>query len=202
MAEVSSAMYITEAPVMPLLNYKNPTPYIATIDRNSPEINYKSFSAMGAVGLMIEAGYLYDVSGREVERYRNPKLDSQVKSANTAKVPYALFSISRAKSVEQAKKEIYELSFLIKKYPPKLGFWLRIYLIKSQSINNEIIKAYYDALVKLGLKGYVGIYTTEDQLKQIDWGKHKDNWYLWLDNHVKVASDIGTLVMPNFFERT
>lgn len=202
MAEVSSTMYITEAPVTPLIDYKNFTPYLVTIDRNSPNINYTSLTNMGVVGVMIEAGYLYDVSGLEVYNYRNPKLAAQITAAEKAKMSYALFSITRAKTIEAANKEIYQLSLCIRKYPPQLGFWLRLGLTKSQSINNQIVNMYYDALVKLGLKNRVGIYTTETQLTQIDWGKHRDNWYLWLDNHVTAVSDIGTLVMPNFFERT
>lgn len=202
MAEVTSTMYITEAPVTPLIDYNNFTPYLATIDRNTSNINYKSLTDMGVVGVMIEAGYLYDVSGLEVYNYRNPKLDSQIAAADKVGMPYALFSITRAKTIEAANKEIYQLSLCIRKYPPQLGFWLRLGLTKSKSINNQIVNIYYDALVKLGLKNRVGIYITEAQLTQIDWGKHRDKWYLWLDNHVKVASDIGTLVMPNFFERT
>ena len=181
-----------------LIDYEALDPYIVTIDRNTKSVNYSALKDLGVSGVMIEAGVLYDSAHQEIS-YRNPQLDTQAHAASDADVPFALYTDVRSKSVDEAKKELYELSFCVRRYPPALGVWLRLNLTKSKSVNNKIIDTYYTELVKLGLKGKIGFYATESQLDKIDWRKYSEDWYLWLDKHVSRMGDIDQLLTPEFF---
>ena len=175
--------------------------YMVTINRNSPtNINYNALKNLGVVGVMVEAGYLYDNANREVERYRNPNIDNQIRAINRAELPYALYADCRAKDTQQARKEMYQLSFVINKYPPALGVWILLNISSTVSINDKIMDVYYNYLYKLGLKDRVGIYATESQLNKITWSKHYDKWCLWLNKHVSNLSEIDTLLTPDFFD--
>lgn len=180
------------------IDYEALDPYIVTIDRNTKDVNYNALKKLGVSGVLIEAGRLYDSIHKE-QSYRNPKLDAQAHAASDADVPFALYTDVRSRSVDEAKKELYELSFCVRRYPPALGVWLRLNLVKSKSENNKIIDTYYKELVKLGLKGKVGFYATESQISKIDWTKYSDDWYLWLDKHVTRIADIDQLLTPEFF---
>ena len=181
-----------------LINYEALDPYVVTIDRNTESVNYASLKETGVSGVLIEAGRLYDSTHKE-QNYRNPRLDAQAHAASDADVPFGLYTDVRARSVDEAKKELYELSFCVRRYPPALGVWLRLNLVKSRSQNNKIIDTYYTELVKLGLKGKIGFYANESQLSKIDWKKYSEDWYLWLDKHVSKIGDIDQLLTPDFF---
>lgn len=180
------------------VDYNQLTPYIITIDRYTKSIKYKELKEMGVSGVMIEAGRLYSNSHKE-QSYRNPKLDEQVRAASDADVPFALYTDVRARSVEEGRKELYELSFCIRRYPPALGVWLYLNLSKSKSENNKIIDLYYKELVALGLKNKIGFYTTKEQLDKIDWKKYSEEWYLWINKHVSRIDDMNQLLTPEFF---
>lgn len=180
------------------INYKYLDPYIITLNRNTGSIDYAAMKNAGVVGVLIEAGSLYDSVHNE-QYYRNPKLDAQVKSALSNKMPYGLYCDVKARSVEEANKELYQLAFCIRKYPPVLGMWLHLQLVKSKTINNKIVDTYYKELVRLGLKGRVGFYVTEPELNTIDWKKYSDNWYLWLNRHVSAIGEIDQLLTPQMF---
>ena len=185
-------------PVSVQIDYTKLSSYIVTVDRNTVNTNYNALKNIGMVGIMIEAGRLYSSSHTQLN-YRNPKLDDQARAASKFNVPFALYSEVRAQSIDEAKKELYELSFCIKKYPPLLGVWLKLFLTKAKSINNSILDTYYNELVKLGLKDRIGLYVTESQLNQIDWTKYQNKWYLWLNRHVKSLDEINQLLTPEFF---
>lgn len=174
------------------------TNYIVTIDRNTKSINYESLKDLGVVGVMIEAGSLYS-SSHTIQSYRNPKLPQQVQDASDADVPFALYTDVRSRNAGEAKKEIAQLHRYIMAYPPALGVWLHLYLGKSKKINNEIIEVYRTELTRFGLKGKIGIYATRDQMKLFDWEKYYNDYYLWLDDHVKDINEIDTLLTPEFF---
>lgn len=180
------------------IDYEAIDPYIVRIDRNTKSVDYSALKRSRVSGVIIEAGVLYDNTHKEIS-YRNPKLDEQAHAASDADVPFALYTDVRARSIAEAKKELYELSFCVRRYPPALGVWLRLNLVKSVSQNNKIIDTYYTELVKLGLKDKIGFYATKKQLKQIDWSKYCDTWYLWWDSHVNEISEIDRLLTPQFF---
>lgn len=173
-------------------------PYMITIDRKTSKLDYTKLKESGVVGAIVEAGCLYDVSHME-RNYRNPKLDSQLKGLASNGIPFGLYTTVCARSVEEAEKEMTGLRFCIYQYPPVLGVWLKLNLVKSNLINNKIIDTYYEALVKLGLQDRVGIYATKEQLDKIDWQGYSDKFYLWWDNHVQDLQVISGLLTPSMF---
>lgn len=180
------------------INHRYIKQYIITIDRNTPTPDYTTLKKNRVVGVIIEAGYLYD--SVHMETYpRNPKIDEQCRKASECKMPFGLYWTLKARSIDEAKRELYELSFMIRKYPPVLGMWVYIMLSQSESTNNAIVDTYYNEFVRLGLKGKVGFYATAAEIKKIDWEKHSENWFLWLNKHVKDMSEIDALLDPQFF---
>lgn len=191
-----SGMYITSASDVNwnYLNY-----YVATLDRYSPQVNYKSLKNNNLGGVIIEAGYLYNAAHVE-QYYRNPKIHEQCMAASQADVPFGLYCDCKARSIEEAKKELYQLSFCIRKYPPVLGMWVHFQLVKSKSVNDSIVDYYKNHLILLGLKGMIGILATENELKTISYkDKHQKDWELWLNKHVNSVNQIETLLDPTFF---
>lgn len=191
-----SGMYITSASDVNwnYLNY-----YVATLDRYSPQVNYKSLKNNNLGGVIIEAGYLYNAAHVE-QYYRNPKIHEQCMAASQADVPFGLYCDCKARSIEEAKKELYQLSFCIRKYPPVLGMWVHFQLVKSKSVNDSIVDYYKNYLILLGLKDMIGILATENELKTISYkDKHQKDWELWLNKHVNSVNQIETLLDPAFF---
>lgn len=181
------------------INYDYLDPYIITINRNTKNVNYSRLKELGVVGVILEAGYLYDVVHQEVT-FTNPNLREQIEAAYEAELPIGLYWDAKARSIEEANREMYYLSFSIRIYPPTLGVWAHLQLTKSKSINNSIIDAYYKYLVRLGLLGRVGFYATPSELHQIDWkSKFCDTWYLWMVDHVDNITTIDQLLVPQFF---
>lgn len=175
-------------------------PLIVTIDRNSiVNIDFDTLKKNDVVGVMIEAGYLYNSNHIKQSRYRNPRIDDQVKAVNRAGLSYALYAITRAKTTTEAKEELVELSFVINKYPPLLGVWIDIDLKSSIAINDRIVNTYKDYLVGLGLKSKIGIYATKSQLSKITWTKHCNDWSLWWVSHTKDMKIIDEVWSPEFF---
>lgn len=187
------------AAVAELIDPENFNPYMITINRSTGNVNYSALQKIGVVGALVEAGYLYDSAHREQRQYRNPKLHDQMAALQKAKMPAALYAISRAHTTQEAKKEVYELSFWIRRYTPLLGVWLSLSLTKSKSVNNKIVDVYYEEFVRLGLKGQIGFYVTRSQLAQIDWEKYSEEWFLWLISPASSATIADDLLTPQFF---
>ena len=173
-------------------------PYIITLDRNSPSVDYQRLQGIGVLGSMIEAGYLYNSIHKEVT-FKSPKLESQVEACISSNIPYAFYFDAKARSVAEAKKEMYQLSFIVRVYPPALGVWAHLCLPGSTNTNNSIINEYTEELTRLGLKGKIGFYVTRSELKQITWSKYQDDWYLWLVDRVSSLEDFDGLLTPQFF---
>lgn len=181
------------------INYKYLKYFIVTLTRNSPMPNFEEFKKHNVAGVMIEAGYLYNAA--HVEQYaRNPHIHEMCINAEKHSVPFGLQWICKARSEDEAKKEIYELSFMIRKYPPALGMWIAFKLVKSVAENDRIVEYYRKELKKLGLAGKIGIYQTRGELKTISWEKtHYKHWKLWLNEHVQNIDDVNKLLEPSMF---
>lgn len=191
-----NGMYITSAADV---NWDYLDYYVATLDRYSPAVNYDQLKKNNLGGVIIEAGYLYNAAHVE-QYYRNPKIHEQCIAASQADVPFGLYCDCKARSVEEAKKELYQLSFCIRKYPPVLGMWVHFQLVKSKTINDSIVDYYKNYLILLGLKGMIGILATEKELETISYkDKHEKDWELWLNKHVNSVNEIETLLDPTFF---
>lgn len=182
------------------INYDYLNYYIITLDRYSPSINHKSLMNNNVAGAIIEAGYLYNSAHVQVSNYRNPKLEDQCLACSKANMPFGLYCDAKARTKEEAVKEIYQLSFCIRKYPPMLGMWVHFQLVKSKSVNDSIVSYYKDELIRLGLKDHIGILATTSELSKISWKeKHYKDWYLWLNKHISSANDVNQLLTPELF---
>ena len=182
-----------------LVNYHALTPYIATITRKTTQIDWDTWKSIGVSGIVVEAGSLYNEIHMEVP-YENPNLKSQVKFFNDNRIPYGLYAEVRARSVEEAQKELVGLKRVLRKYQPRLGIWLHLNLSKPLLINDAIIAEYETALTEWGWSGRIGIYANKQQIENISW---KSRWcntmYLWIDDHIKSLSYIDQLLTPSFF---
>lgn len=174
------------------------TPYVATIDRNVPSVDISKLKTAGVVGLLIEAGCLYDIIHIK-QTYRNKYLKQQVNSASAKGMPFGLYTVVRARSVEEAQLEINELRYCLYQYPPLLGVWLKIEFVKSKSTNHQILDLYYKRLTELGFKDRVGIKATTAQLQQIDWDNYCDKFYLWWEDNVPSVVNLSDAITPQFF---
>lgn len=184
------------------IDYTKISPYILTLDRNSTtKLDYQNLkTSHRVIGVILEAGYLYTSSHKEVT-FRNPLLYEQIPPIENAELPYGYYMIGRARTLSEVENELYWLSFIINKYPPKLGVWLKLDLDKKRkSHNNSIIATYEEGLIKLGLKGKIGLMLRREQLKLFSWSSYQDSWYLWLIEHIKDTKELDSLIDPKFFD--
>ena len=188
---------ITGEAVQP--DYEAINPYIITVDRNTKLLDFSEVKEHQIVAAVAEAGYLYDSVHMEVPAYVSPMLEKQVKAFKDAELPYGLYAIVRARSVEEAKEELKWLRIYIQKYVPPLGVWLQLELAGNVAINDLIIGKYREILELSGLKGKIGFYVTRNQLSRISWDKWQDSFLLWLVDHVDSKSELETILDPNFF---
>lgn len=177
----------------------NINPYVIIIDRNVPNVNYAVMRNNKVIGVIIEAGYLYSIAHTE-QQYQSPRLRSQVLEAINENMPYGFYTTVRSRSVTEAKRELYELSLIIRTYRPILGVWLQIQFTQGINTNNSIMDEYYRQLVDMGLKDQIGVYATRSQLSKISWDNYCEDFFLILNDHVSTMSDIDQLLTPRFFD--
>lgn len=175
-------------------------PYIISIPKSDLKVDYDALKKARVVGVTFEAGYTYTPISHKETTFKQPNLDRQVSAAMAADMPFGFTMIGRARTDDEAKKEMYDLSFIVKKYPPKLGVWIDIDFIQSATSNNRIMERYQRELIRLGLKQKMGAYVSEKQLKTIDWKKFQDEWYLWIKKPVDDLSELSQLLTPEFFD--
>lgn len=173
-------------------------PYIAYIDRSLTNIKWQQMKDLGVIGVFFEAGYLYNASHKQVT-YRNPNLEAQVAQAQKQKYDYGLISTSRAKTLDEARDELYYIKLCLRKFYPELGFWVRPKFTQSVSTNNTILDLYEKTLEGLGMKDKIGFYCTKSELKKFTWKNYQDRWYLWIIDHVSEIANLDELETPAFF---
>lgn len=176
------------------------TPYIATIHADATEVNCIRLKKAGVVGLMLYGGSYYTSMHIQTARYANSRLKYQVADADKYDMPYGLYVHVRARSVNEAKLECNQLWYLISKYPPKLGVWLKLETGSFKSINDLILEEYYRHFVKWGLKDRCGIYATRADMKYFTWDNFYQRYLLWLIDPVTDMSEVDNkLLTPEFF---
>ena len=161
-------------------------------------VNYSVMKQHRVIGVLIEAGSLYSIAHTE-QHYQSPSLKSQVAAAIQHNMPYGLYATVRSRSVTEAKKELYELSLIIRTYLPLLGVWLQIQFTSGVSTNDSIMDEYYRQLVDIGMQGQIGVYASRNQLNKITWDNYCNEIFLLLDEHVDSMNDINQLLTPEFF---
>lgn len=177
------------------------TEYIVSVDQGSPtSLDYNALKSFGVMTTCVDIGsYFTPQHSINDPMFDVARVEDQIRASQSNKVPIALSATTRARSVEEAQAELYELMFPLRKYHPSMGFWLKMDFGTNKEINDKIINAYYDRLMELGFNDQMGLYTTKDNLKKITWKDHYDKWYLWLDDHVKDVNEIPVPLTPDFF---
>lgn len=197
---VSSDYALTGSLVSVELDYTEIRSYMITLDRTSKNVDYDALRGIGVIGVLIEAGYLFDKSHVEVQSFRSPALEVQALAAQQGDMPYGLWTYVRARSIAEANQELKWLRIYIQKFTPALGVWLKLDMAAPKAINDMIIGRYKELLEASGLKGKMGFYVTREQLEQVSWDKWQDDYSLWLIDHVADITDIEKLLDPTFFD--
>lgn len=184
------------------VNYEALTPYIVTLSRDTV-VDYSILKDAGVVGAIVEAGYWFNADGTTVQKFDNPNLATQVSELEKINMLYGLYMDCCAKNTVEAKEEIYHLSFPARKYDASLGIWLNLNISDNSQYNTPILKQYRTELERLGLKGKMGIRCTRDFIEHIEWTTgetFKNDFYLWLDEHITDTSELDGLLDPTFFD--
>lgn len=178
------------------------SPYLITLSRSSATPPYAKLQNSRIVGAIVEAGQLFNDYGAVISQFESPALASQVAHLSKYKIPFGLYMYGKARTVVDAQEEIYNLSFSIRRYPPKLGVWIQLVFSNHTTtfIRTKILERYRDDLIRLGFKDKIGIICTRAQLKTIEWTKLQGDFYLWLIDVVKDSSQFDQLFDPEFFD--
>jgi hypothetical protein len=181
------------------------SPYVITVDPSVTKIDYDKLKELQVCGMMFKAGHLFSKSTHKEVAYRNTNLAKQVKACNEAELRFALYSIVRSRTVDEAKKECNQLYYTISKYPPGMGVWLKLDFPKSQkkTRNHEILDLYLERFEDWGLSQGCGLYCTKDELDLIDWDKYQDKFLLWYENMFTSDNQydqVSQLITPQFFQ--
>lgn len=191
----------TSGGVAPSIDYTKINPYIITVDRNSDDVDYEKLKeTCNIIGVMVEAGYLFTPTHSEVSVFKSPKLEEQIAAITKANLPFGLYMTARARTDDDARKEVRDFSYIYRKYSPGFGIWLELDLGLNVETNNKLIETYYSLFYKHGFKDRMGFYVTEKQLEQIDWEKYQNDWYLWIVKHVEDVNSLDALLDPMFFD--
>ena len=176
-------------------------PYIAVVSRNY-ELNYEKAKENRIFGCIFEAGKLFDTRHNRLKVFASPKIDKQCNECVAANMPYGLYFQSNARTETEAKEEIYYLSFILNRHPPKLGVWIDItsYSKDYKSRNNKILDVYKTRLWDLGLKENIGLYAKTNIYDIIDWKAKSLDWLLWLYKPVTDIKVLDNNITPSFFK--
>lgn len=179
------------------------TPYVITLDSNSPSVDLSVLKQHGVVGAFVDAGHLFTSNHTKLDIntdwFRNKNMSEQIKAVKNANLKLGLFFYARATTQTQVKEEINGVDNIIRNNFVDLGVWLVPNLTNSIGTNDMLLNTYYSELSKLGVTDKIGLYCTRSFLKQITWSRHCINWYLWLVDHVSDTSVLDELLDPDFF---
>lgn len=177
-------------------------PYMAIIDpaASPSDFDCQALKDMGVIGLLMYAGTLYDQYHKEVKPYKNKFLKAQMEKVISQGSLWGLLATSRARTLQEAKQEIYWLYFVIAKYPPKLGIWLEPDLSVDSNRAREIVQLYYDYFVRWGLIDKCGLYCTAEQARKVDWENFAGRMSLWLNEPLGDLSLLEELLTPSLFK--
>lgn len=175
-------------------------PFIATLDPSLSHVDCDKLRSAKVIGVMVYGGSYFNALHMVKKYYRSDNLRKQITSIESGGLPYAMYVDVRARTIEEAKKECNSLWYVVSKFPPSLGLWLRIDTGCRVGVNNQILETYYKYIVKWGLKDSCGIYSTRSALQNITWEKFYNRFLLWLVDHVSNVDEVSNkLLDPEFF---
>ena len=181
----------------------NIKPYLAIIDPTAKPDDFDpdALQNAGCVGALMYAGSLYDQYHNETKPFKNKYLKAQMEKIIKARMHWALLMTSRARSLQEAKQEIYWFYFVVAKYGPKLGVWVEPELDRcSPDVAESIIELYYKYFVRWGLIDKCGLYCTRTQAEHVNWPNFADRMSLWLNEPIGDTRAVEELLTPSLFK--
>ena len=190
-----------EEPTVELtVNWEAINPYIVAINRYTKKFDPTVLKDKKVIGCIIQAGEYLNKTRVVNPTFRSPVVYDQVKLCIENNLDFGYWLTSRVKSAAEVDKELYELSFIVRKYPPTLGVWIDIGFDNGNKVNDIIFAQYEKGLVRLGMSDKMGIHCTRKFLSRFSWDKFQDKWWLWLDDPVKKVNEFEKLLDPKFFD--
>lgn len=174
--------------------------YVVTIDEHTPNLNYKKFEDKDIIGAIIHAGRRFNSNHTVRSDFKNPKVDAQIKALGEAAIPFGFYFNACGRNTDEIRDEIYDLSFIVRKYPPRLGLWLKPEFVGGKAANDKLLDDYHNRLLKLGFARQLGLYVTPQQIRKITWNKHKDSWWLWRIEHFRSQSELDNDISYDTFK--
>lgn len=200
--EVSASGYYNTGSIIPIesvLDYTKISPYIAIPDRTVQHLDTEQLSKSGVIGVLLEAGHLYDDIHMKRNNYRNPYLEQLVKETQSGNIPYGITAVVSARTVDEANLELRELTLCLRKYKPEFGVWLKPEFPERSLNIASILDRYHEVLTNLGFRGQIGIIVTPQQLKLLPWDSMCDTWYLCISDTVDSMDELQCILTPEFF---
>ena len=175
-------------------------PYVMQPSPTLLGIDYEKAKILGVVGTMLYAGQLYGEDHKQVD-YRTENIYKQCEEAVAGEMPFGLIYTTRANNVEELRKEAYWFYFVVSKYRPKLGVWLKCRFTCSSDLAQYLVDEWYEFFVDWGLKSKCGLYCTKAQADKIGWPLQSSYMPLWLEGELtdSVCPDTE-LLTPTFFQ--
>lgn len=183
------------------ISIQNTRPYVVRVDEGVVGINYSALKSIGVVGAMINAGKVYNAKHNKLV-YRSETVYKQALEVNKANMPFGYYFTTHARTIVEVKEEAYWFYFVVSKYPPKLGVWLRcdFDLSKKSKTAKNLVQRWYEYFVEWGLKSKCGLYCTEEQAAMIGWPDQCTYMNMWLEtgpNSDNCPPD--EILIPSFF---
>lgn len=182
------------------VNWEALNPYIVAISKDTKKFDPKLLKGKKVIGCVIQAGEYLNKNRAVNSTFRSPKVYEQTKACIENNLDFGYWLTSRVKSAAEVEKEMYQLSFLVRKYPPTMGVWIDIGFDNKKHLNDIIFTQYEKELVRLGMSDKMGIHCNRKFLDKFSWSSFQDRWWLWLDDPVKHTSDFEKLLDPKFFD--
>lgn len=179
---------------------KSIKPYVIAPKPTHLNVNYEALRQLGVVGVMLNAGERFNSNHERVD-YRTTTIYQQTLEVKAASLPYAYYYTTHCRSIAELREEAYWFYFVVSKYPPKLGVWLRCQFDVNSTLAQQFVEEWYLFFVDWGLKSKCGLYCTKDQATKIAWPKQKTYMPLWLEGELtdSVCPD-DELLTPSFFK--
>lgn len=179
---------------------KSIKPYVIQPSPKMLGLNYYALKQLGVVGTMIDAGERYN-DKHELVKYRTETVYKQTLEAKDGFMPHGYIYTTHARTVDEVKEEAYWFHFVVSKYPPKLGVWLRCQFDVKKSNIPPLIAEWYAFFVDWGLKSKCGLYATKKQAAKINWPDQCAYMPLWLEGeYTDAVCPDEELLTPSFFK--
>ena len=182
-----------------VISIKSIHPYVIQPAPNELNINYDALRDQGVIATMLDAGERFNAKHERV-KYRTETIYKQSEEALKAKIPHSYIYTTRAKDVKEVREEAYWFYFVVSKYPPKLGIFLKCQFDVEDKTAEDLVERWYEFFVDWGFKSKCGLYCTKEQAKKIGWPKQCKYLPMWLGGEMTdtVCPD-SELLTPSFF---